>query len=113
VSGIKSENAGSLRVVLLLRLCSCVEEVRHFENYNLMEKVDGQHINFDVGNVFIAKFDTCKILLKKFDSYSIIVFKDVGNFFRHQAEELVLRHPIQVSVELLRQLFFTVYVYTS
>ncbi len=50
-----------------------------------------------MGNVFIAnKFDTYKIVLKKFDIYSKIVFKDAGNFFRHQAE-LILRHPLRMS----------------
>jgi hypothetical protein len=33
---------------------------------------------------------------EKFNIYSIIFFRDVGNFFRHLCE-LVLRHQMQVS----------------
>jgi len=65
-----------------------------------------------VGNVFKAKkFDTCKILSKKFHVYSKIVFRDAGNFFRHQAE-LVLRHPMRMSNNFVN-FFYSDTVYTQ
>jgi hypothetical protein len=57
---------------------------------------------FDVGSVFIAeKFDQCKILSKRFDIYCQIIYRDVENFFQHQAE-LVLRHPMWVSYYFIK-----------
>ncbi len=64
---MKDRGSRSNPVMLLLKLSSSVEEVRHF-----------------------------KSLSKKFDIYSKIVCRDAENFFRHQAE-LVLRHQMQVS----------------
>jgi hypothetical protein len=64
---LKDKGSRPSPVMLLLKLSSSVEEVRHF-----------------------------KSLSKKFDIYSKIVCRDVKNFFRHQSE-LVLRHQMQVS----------------
>jgi hypothetical protein len=53
-----------------------------------------------MGNAFTAKkFDTCTIVLKKFDIYSKIVFRDAGNFFRHQAELVLHRVSFETSFD--------------
>ncbi len=64
---LKDRGSRPTPVMLLLKLSSSVEVVRHF-----------------------------KSLSKKFDIYSKIVCRDVENIFRHQSE-LVLRHQMQVS----------------
>jgi hypothetical protein len=75
-----------------------------------LDKFDGHHLkSLTLGMCLWQRSSTlCENLSKNFNNYIKIVFRDARIFFQHQAE-LVLRHPMQVSIYFAKLFYSAVW----